>query len=152
MHKEKKHLSFEEVLAKLMKYCSYQERSEKEVCYKAKELGIEEKYFAELLSALKNDHFVDDERFAEAYVRGKVSQKKWGKYKIIEGLKQKGISQTFITEAISRIDQEKYFDNLNVLARKRNVIDALSSEERSKVYRYLLSKGYESNLILKVIN
>lgn len=150
MYSGNKQYSFEEVLSKLMRYCSYQERSELEVCQKAALLGAKKSDLEKFIDFLKADNFINEKRFAESYVRGKFKVKRWGKYKIREGLRMKGISDALIEKQLSGISREQYLENLEHLVEQRNLSGKLSQEELSKQYRYFLSKGYESDLVMEV--
>lgn len=150
MYSGNKQYSFEEVLSKLMRYCSYQERSELEVRQKAALLGAKKSDFEKLIGLLKADNFINEKRFAESYVRGKLKVKRWGKYKICEGLRMKGVSAGTIEKQLSGISREQYLENLEHLVEQRNLSGKLSQEELSKQYRYFLSKGYESDLVMEV--
>ena len=152
MPKEKQQNSFEEVLSKLMRYCAYQERSELEVRQRALELGATESNCDRLLKELKKEKFIENRRFAELYLRGKVNQKRWGKFKIIEGLRKKGISQADIDYAFSQMDHMVYENNLKQLIEKKIEGQEMNSAFKAKVFRYLTSKGYESSLVLEFLN
>lgn len=150
MYSGNKQYSFEEVLSKLMRYCSYQERSELEVRQKATLLGAKKSDLEKCIDLLKADNFLNEKRFAESYVSGKLKVKRWGKYKIREGLRTKGISDALIEKQLSGIKREQYLQNLEHLVEQRNLSGKLSQEELSKQYRYFLSKGYESDLVMEV--
>ncbi|PJB15349.1 MAG: RecX family transcriptional regulator, partial [Flavobacteriales bacterium CG_4_9_14_3_um_filter_32_8] len=90
-----------------------------------------------------------------AYVRGKFRIKKWGRNKIILGLLQKKISNKLINEAIHReIEEEEYLQMINELIDKKIQLINESDElkKRDKIYRYLISKGYESELVANELN
>jgi len=153
MHFTKQPLSFEEVLAKLMRYCSYQERSELEVRQKANTLGYRGNDVDLLVERLIADNFQNEKRFAEAYVRGKVNAKRWGIFKIREGLSSKGVASQVATKALNSINKKDYLDNLNYLLRnKLKDISQFNQDEKAKLYRFLLSKGYESEKVLEALN
>jgi len=145
--KHDKQYSFEEVLSKLMKYCSYQERSSLEIKQKAISLGAGSNEIIKLIELLEEENFYNERRFVESYVRGKLRIKRWGKYKIIEGLRAKGISTNTIEESLAVVPDESYLRNLRYLVDKRIVSENLKREEVAKHYRYFLSKGYEASLI-----
>lgn len=149
MYKNKQPLSFQEVLSKLMRYCSYQERSPFEVKQKLKEYRLPEEKADELMDLLIADNFINEERFADLFVRGKVRVKRWGIYKIKEGLYAKGVKETIISEATQKIDQEVYLQNLAYLTDRKIELTPDVMRDSSKLYRYLLSKGYESDLVIK---
>lgn len=152
MHKEKEHLFFVEVFSKLIRYCAYQERSEQEVYFKAKEFTINENLITDLLAQLKEEKYVDDRRFSAAYVKGKINQKRWGRYKIREGLKSKGVANKIIQEALEAIDDQQYLRNLQKLIENQKVDVKNDVKAKGKLYRYLMSKGYESSIVLEYIS
>ena len=147
MLRDKKRLSAQEVLSKLMKYCSYQERSEFEVKQKLREFTLGEKEKVQIIEALKQDDFLNEQRFAEAFVRGKLNVKRWGIYKIREGLLSKGVSSELSSMMLDKIDPKVYQSNLDELIERKaaQVLDA------TKLYRFLLSKGYETDLIIRTL-
>ena len=152
MRKEKEHLFFEEVFSKLVRYCAYQERSEQEVYFKAKEFTIDENLIADLLAQLKGERYLDDRRFSAAYVKGKINQKRWGRYKIREGLKSKGVANDIIQGALEGIDDQQYLTNLQKLIENQKVDFKNDVQAKGKLYRYLMSKGYESGVILEFLS
>ncbi|MDX2361028.1 MAG: regulatory protein RecX [Crocinitomicaceae bacterium] len=103
-----------------------------------------------LLAHLIEFNFLSEERFAEAYVSGKINIKKWGRIKIRQQLKLKHISEYSIKRAIDAVDNDVYWKNLKGLAEKKYA--SLSTQKDSydkkvKVYRFLSSKGYETDLL-----
>ena len=97
-------------------YCAYQERSQQEVRSKLYEWGLWKEVVEEVIVKLINDNFLNEERFALAYAGGKFRIKKWGKIKIQQGLKLKGVSEYCIKKAFASID---YDDYLNLIQKKR---------------------------------
>lgn len=152
MTTNKQAFSFEEILAKMMRFCSYQERSEWEISQKVKEYGLASADTDQLLNILKEENFIDETRFATAFVRGKLKVKKWGIYKIKQGLIAKGVKPSIVSEALKTIDYELYLENLKVLFQQKAKTLGNSRNERAKIYRYLLSKGYESKLVMEILN
>ena len=145
-------LSFQEVLAKLMRFCSYQERSEWEVSQKAKVYGLDDEKVEELLKHLRKENFINEKRFAETYVRGKVRVKKWGLYKIKQGLMAKGVDSPIISSALKTINQDLYAKNLHELASTKRDKLASSADSKAKLFRFLQAKGYEGDLIWSEIS
>ncbi|MEQ8623368.1 MAG: RecX family transcriptional regulator [Vicingaceae bacterium] len=144
--------SFQEVLAKLMRFCSYQERSELEISQKAKAYGMVGDEVEELLKHLRKENFINEERFAETYVRGKLRVKKWGLYKIKQGLMAKGVDLPIISAALKTIDQDLYLENLHELAVSKRDKLSSSADSKAKLFRFLKSKGYEGDLIWNEIS
>ena len=110
--KETSKLTADQVLDKMAKYCAYQERSVKEVTDKLKTFEISEKEREEIIHYLIDNKFVNDERFARAFVRGKINQSGWGVNKIRFHLIQKGVSKDIIDEALQSFDVEAYRQRL----------------------------------------
>ena len=82
-------LDFHEVLAKLKHYCAYQERCYADVEKKMKDFVLHEEEKYELISALREENYLDEERFVQAFCRGKFKVKKWGRNKIKMGIEKK---------------------------------------------------------------
>ena len=148
-----KTFSREEILKKLMRYCAYQERSVYDVREKMRKWQLSERTIEEMLQILQDEGFVDDQRFAEAFVRGKFSSRKWGRNKIKAALYAKKIPGDTIDRALREIDEEDYENQLfNILHNKRGLIKASDDFTRKqKLALYAQSKGYELDLIWKMI-
>lgn len=147
--------SFLEAKTKLEALCAAQERCSYELQKKMNSWGISQEDSDALLAHLITNNFLNEERFAAAFVSGKVNIKKWGKVKIRRHLKQKFISDFSINCALNTIDDEVYLNHLTSLAVKKfNVLDKEKDPytRKGKVYRYLLSKGYETDSIRPVID
>lgn len=150
---QKKHLTKEQALQKLRQYCAYQERSHSEVKQKLWDLGVWRTDHDEMITSLIEDDYLNEERFAKAFVGGKFRMKDWGRKKIYYGLKEKGISDYLIKLAMKEIDEEQYQKTLAELAEKR--YESLKGEQyllrRKKTVDYLLQKGYEPELVNSVV-
>ena len=107
-----KPLSPDQVLDKMAKYCAYQERCVKDVTDKLRSFEISQKDQDEILRYLIDNRFVNDERFAHAFVRGKINQSGWGLNKIRFHLMQKGIAKEIIEDALQGTDEETYRQRL----------------------------------------
>ena len=151
---DKKQPSFLEAKAKLEWYCVYQERCMQEVENKLKDWGFYGEQSDNLIADLIVNNFLNEERFAIAYVSGKIRIKKWGKIKIKINLKQKKISEYSTKKAFKEIEDSEYFDNLDYLATKKfEVVKGKNKwDKKAKIQRYLISKGYENQLIYDVLN
>ena len=148
-----KPLSPEQVLDKMAKYCAYQERCVKDVTDKLKAFDIPKKDKEEILAYLLDNRFVSNERFACAFVRGKINQSGWGLNKIRFHLMQKGIDKEIIDEALQTYDEEAYRQRLiDVLKIKAKTVKAENDFERNrKLAAYAMQKGFEANLVWDVI-
>jgi regulatory protein len=138
---------------KLEKYCAYQERSHKQVFDKCRSYGLSESDSNEILVELIQSNFLNEERFVEAYVKGKFKIKSWGKQKISQGLKLAGINQKLIVLSIQEIKFEDYIKTIQRLAEKKlkTLKEGTDFEKKIKVQRYLLSKGYKYDEISEAL-
>ena len=146
-------MTVDQILDKMAKYCAYQERSVKEVTDKLKTFEISEKDREEIINYLIDNRFVNDERFAHAFVRGKINQSGWGVNKIRFHLIQKGVSKEIIDEALQSFDEEAYRQRLvEVLKAKAKTVKAANDFERNrKLAAYAIQKGFEAPLVWEVI-
>ena len=136
-------MTVSEIITKLERYCAYQDRCTQEVLTKLRSLQVEEKEAQQILRLLKNDGFVDDERYAQSYIRGKVGLKQWGKQKIRMSLLQKGIPKELINKYLGHITPQQYTDNLQAAVRKWTQSHGpVTQENITKLYRHLMAKGY----------
>lgn len=129
-----------DVTAKIMKYCAFQERSCREVYRKLSELKVPQQEAEQILMELKEQNFVNDERFAECFVRGKVNCKRWGRVKIRAELLQRGVESSIIEEKLENIDTKQYSANIRYLSERWR--QEHPAEENQKLVRFLMSKGY----------
>ena len=106
-----------------------------------------------VIKKLVETRFVDDARFAVAYCRDKYRFNRWGRMKIVYGLRAKQISSHDIQEALKIIDDKEYEDILvSVVKTKASTIkDVDTYEGRTRLFRAVASRGYESALIAKII-
>jgi regulatory protein len=151
---QKKFLTKEQALQKLRQYCSYQERSHYEVQQKLWELGVRRAEHDEIISVLIEEDYLNEERFAKAFAGGKFRMKEWGRKKIYYALKEKHVSEYSIKKAMKEIDDEDYKKVLQELAEKK--YESLKAEQylirKKKTMDYLLQKGYEADLVTRVLN
>lgn len=142
-----------EAKRKAESYCAYQERAQQEVRDKLYQWGLHKIDVENIISYLIEENFLNEERFAKAYVLGKFRMKSWGKIKITQGLKIKQVSAPLIKIALREINPEEYFERLvSILEKKSKLIQENDSfKKRNKLYQYALGKGFENNLILEVL-
>lgn len=138
----------------MAKYCAYQERSVKDVTDKLKTFEISETEREEIIHYLIDNKFVDNERFARAFVRGKINQSGWGLNKIRFHLIQKGVAKEIIDEALQSFDEEIYRQRLvDILKVKSKSVKAASDFEKNrKLAAYAIQKGFEARLVWEVVN
>lgn len=148
-----KPLSPDQILDKMAKYCAYQERCVKDVVEKLKTFDLSPKDQKDILNYLIDNRFVNNERFAHAFVRGKINQSGWGLNKIRFHLIQKGISKETIEGALQEADPEMYRQRLiELLQSKAKTVKAANYfEKKRKLAAFALQRGFEASLVWEVL-
>ena len=134
---------------KIQAYCAYQERCHQEVAKKLKSWGLIQDAVDMLLVELMQHNFLNEERFARSFARGKFRIKKWGRIKIRIELKKREIYSKCIEFAMEEIDTDAYYETLKeVLQKKSNLEKETHVIKRKAILtRYLVSRGFEYDLI-----
>ena len=148
-----KPLTPDQVLDKMAKYCAYQERCVKDVSDKLKTFDIPQAEKDKIFDYLLDNRFVNDERFAKSFVRGKINQSGWGLNKIRFHLVQKGIAKEIIDEALEQTDEEVYRQRLiDILRVKAKSVKAETEfEKKRKLAAFAMQKGFEGSLVWEVL-
>ncbi|WP_335340585.1 regulatory protein RecX [Pedobacter cryoconitis] len=140
-------------LVKAESYCAYQERAQQEIRNKLYDWGLRHDDVEEVITELILNNFLNEERFAMAYVSGKFNIKKWGKVKIKQGLKLKKIPEKMILKALNSIDYDDYLKTILAAAEKKSavLVEKDAYKRKYKLITYLMGKGFENNLISEVL-
>lgn len=153
MNQQTKNMSYDRALAKAMRYCSFQERCQLDLVNRFIAWNVKKSDYDKILDALIDDDFLNENRYVEAFVRGKFKIKKWGRIKIKMGLIAKRVYDETQFEKVfnEEIEEEEYIRVIaSLIEKKNNLINEPDKlVKRDKIYRYMLSKGYESELIVK---
>lgn len=149
MNQKTKGYTVQEATKKIESYCAYQDRCHKEVVSKLKDMGMIPLAIDTIIAQLIEDRFLNEERFAKSFARGKFNIKKWGKNRIVSELKFRNISKYNITTALKEIEPEAYLTTLDKLAKKRlgQITETNTQKRRKKLADYLLYRGWESHLV-----
>ena len=141
-------------LIKMQSWCAYQERCQQDARNKLFELGLWPEAVENIIVKLIEDNFLNEERFATAFARGKFTIKKWGRIKIKQELKQKRVGDYCLKKAMQQIDETEYMATLkHLLDSKRKLIKEKSPIKLNyKLMNYVLSKGYEKDLVFDIMN
>jgi regulatory protein len=139
---------------KIEQYCAYQERSQQEVRDKLYDMGLHKEDVENIISELIDNNFLNEERFATTFARGKFRIKHWGRIKIKQHLKQKKVSEYCIKKALSLIDPNEYEKIIIQLIEKKNreLKESDAYIKKQKVIRYVVSRGFESDIVLSLID
>lgn len=143
--------SVKEAIQKIEYFCSYQERSHEEVVSKLWSMKMESNEIDEIMVHLIGSNFLNEERFACSFARGKHRIKHWGKIRIVNELKFKKISQTLINIALKEISPEEYLQTFHTLADRHweTIRESDVRKKKKKFCDYLLRRGFESNLVFE---
>lgn len=142
-----------EAKVKIASYCAYQERCQKEVRDKLFEYGLSPYEVEKLVTFMVLEGFLNEERFARAFSRGKFRLKRWGKIKIQNELKLRQLNNTCIKLGLQEIDEQEYWDTLLFLAEKKwmKIPDKNPYIRKMKLVQFLTYKGFETDLIQSAI-
>ena len=153
MHHKKGH-TLAEATKKLERYCAYQERCHKEVVEKLRGMGMIPQAIDHILAHLIQENYVNEERFAKSFTRGKFRIKKWGKNRIVRELKIRDISSFNIQTALREITGTEYLEVFHAIALKRwqQLTEADVQKRKQKLASYLRYRGWESELIYDKIS
>ncbi len=146
----KKYISREEALLRMQRYCAYQDRCHQEVRRKLLDLGIYGDDLEEIMAQLVEEKFLDEERFARAFARGKFQIKSWGRIKILQELKARQISAYCQRKAMEEIEDEAYMDRLKQYLRsklKEGNEEILGFEQQQKAAQFAMRRGFEPELV-----
>lgn len=151
---QKKIFTVHEIKRKLEQYCIYQDRCHKEVEQKMREYNLIPEAKEMIMLSLLQDNFLNEERFAKSFARGKFRIKNWGKQRIVRELKFKDISVYNIKTALQEIDEKEYINTIYKITENRNAVifEPNSYKRKQKLTGFLLRKGFENELVYKVVN
>lgn len=141
------------VFEKLKRYCAYQDRCHQEVRYKLLSLKIYGDELEELIADLIAENYLNEERYAQSFSRGKFRIKKWGRNKIKQHLQMKKVSSYCIKKGMEEIDEEEYMISLRQIIElnlvKNSELPVLIKKD--KAIKYAAGRGYEAVLIFEII-
>ncbi len=150
----KRQLTKDQALQKLKHYCGYQERCHSEVKEKLFQLGVWKKDHDELIAALIEEGYLNEERFAIAFAGGRFRIRQWGRVRIKYELKRKQVSEYSIRKALKQISEDEYFAVLKRLAELKHA--SLKGEHylvrKKKTLTYLLGRGFETELVSRAVD
>ena len=145
--------TIKQAIQKLEHYCAYQDRCHEEVVQKLRTMKMDADEIDRIIVQLITDNFLNEERFACSYARGKHRIKHWGKIRITNELKFRKISATLIKIALKEINDSDYFELFDELADKHweTITENNLMKKRKKFCDYFLRKGWENELIYQKV-
>ena len=141
----------EQALAALMRLCARAEKSESDARRLMRGWGLADRDAKQVLGKLVRDRFIDDSRYAEAFVREKLRLSGWGAYKIRTALQRKGIRKELVDAALAQAGGTDMGQRLaQMLVRKARTVKAATPYDlKTKLIRYGLSLGYEYEAVIE---
>lgn len=153
MQRGLKKLTASEVRKKIYHYCAYQERSHQEVKNKLYDLELSSSEIEELISHLITEGYLNEERFAKAFVGGKFRMKNWGRIKIVNALEAKGLTKNCIRIGLQEIDDADYLRTIELLIYKKldQTDEGNIYVKREKLATHVIQKGFEPELVWEIV-
>lgn len=150
----KKYTSKDDALKKLQRYCAYQDRCHQEVRTKLLDLGIYGDDLEEIIAELIQENFLNEERFARSFARGKFRMKKHGRDRIRRELKMRRISAYCIRKAMTEIEEEDYLKTLGEVIEKKSktLKETNPFVRKAKLAKYAIGRGFESAMVWEALN
>lgn len=141
-------------LEKMKNWCAYQERAQSDARQKLYLMGIKGEVAENIITTLIEENFLNEERFALAFARGKMRIKQWGKQKIRIELKKHGISETCMKKALKELEDDEYAKVLDQAIEKKIRLLKVGDKRTNfyKIVNHLLSKGFEKDLVVERLN
>lgn len=138
-------MTADEVLYKLAARCSVSEQCLSDIETKLAKYDLTEEEKTRIVRHLVEEKYVDDRRYAEAFVRDKYRFNKWGRIKIAQGLRMKGIDSETISTSMEAIDEAEYLDILRDLikAKRKSTRGKNDYEINGKLVRFATGRGFE---------
>lgn len=144
-------LQYEKAKAAAIRYISYSPRTMKETTNKLHSLEFEPIIIDKTIDFLKKYNYINDLEYAEAYIRSRIRERRYGRRKISYELQNKGIGSDLSDPIIERYEEDEY-ESAVYLYNKRTRGEHINDyKERGKIIRYLQSRGYTYTIIERVI-
>ena len=150
----KKEMTAQEAFSRLSALCAKGEHCQHEMTEKMKRWGIGDEAQACIMERLTKERYVDDERYARAFVGDKVRFDKWGRRKVEQALWMKHISEDIQQRVLNEIDSQLYVDNLCTLlkSKKKSTKAQNDYELNQKLVRFAVGRGFTFDIIRQCID
>jgi regulatory protein len=145
---------FKTALQRAASYCSKREVSSGQLLEKLRIWKVPESLWGAIMERLKEEKFVDDGRYASLFVKEKFNLNQWGRVKIAHMLRRQGVAVDLIQQALEMIDEEAYTQACRdlILHKSATLKDKNQFTRKSKLLRFAAGKGYETELIYRILN
>lgn len=145
--------AYEKHLARMMALCSRSEKCKWDIRSALQKKGVKKHVVEQIIYALETHGFIDEKRYACAYVKDKIRLQGWGPVKIQVGLRSKNIPENILSEALESVDTQEYMHNLQAaLERKQTVLKEPDRQKnKEKLIRFALGRGYTYHQIIQAL-
>lgn len=143
----------EQAMQSLTALCARGEHCSGEMIEKMRKWDVPEEAQARIMEYLINNKFVDDMRFAQAFIADKITYNKWGRRKIDQALWAKGVDEKIRREALDEVSDEQYLEVLKPLiaSKKRSIKAESEYEMNGKLIRFAMGRGFDMDIIQKCL-
>lgn len=150
----KKQMTEQEAYLQLAAICAQAEHCEQEMRDKMKRWELDETVQNRIIERLVKERYIDNERYARAFVKDKIRYNKWGRRKVQQGLWMKRIDASIQQQVLDEIDEKEYLDVLRpLLKQKRKSTKASSDYElNQKLVRFALGRGFTFDIIRQCLD
>ena len=150
----KKEKTEEEAFLQLAALCANAEHCQYDMLEKMKRWELSDEAQARVMARLIEERYVDDRRYARAFVKDKIRYNKWGRRKVQQGLWMKRIDKEIQDEVLNEIDEKEYLNVLKpLLKQKRKSIKANSDYElNQKLVRFAYGRGFTFDIIRQCLD
>lgn len=155
LRKKSDYTEYNSALKTLQAFCAYQDRCHQDARKRLAELGVYGDRAEQIITDLIGEKYLDEERFARSYARGKFRMKKWGRNRIKRELKQRRISDYCLRKAMTEIDEEEYRRVLGEEIKRRDAAEKKAHHpwlRRRKLADYLVKRGFEPPLVWEIMD
>ena len=148
----KKEMTGQQAYSRLTALCARSEHCQHDMLEKMRQWGVNEEEQAQVMARLVDERYVDDERYARAFVNDKIRYNKWGRRKVEQALWLKHIDRDIAQQVLNDIDDSEYINILRpLLKQKQRTLKASANQERSLI-KFALSRGFTMDIIRQCIN
>ena len=149
----KKEMTGQQAYQKLSELCARSEHCQQEMLEKMRQWGVSEEEQAQIMERLIKERYVDDDRFARAFIYDKIRYNKWGRRKVEQALWMKRIDEQISKSILDDIDDEEYLSILRPLLKQRRKSTKANSEYEltMKLIKFALSRGFTMDIIKQCI-
>ena len=141
------------VVGKISRYCAYEERCIHDVKQKLREWKVPSDGIARVISYLEENDFISQARYAKSFARGKFHSNKWGRIKIQSELKNRGIPDDLIRNAMTEIGGEEYLETIRdlILKKQQEIKAGKNLNIREKIITFVTGKGFEFDITARIL-